>query len=60
MKGDNSCTCIYSTCSLRKHPFLLALRRWGRFARNMPSGEEQRETDVFAGYSTCTLAKLLF
>ena len=26
--------------SLRKHPFLLALRRWGRFARNVPSGEE--------------------
>ena len=30
--------------SLRKHPFLLALRRWGRFA------EERGETDVFAGY----------
>ena len=27
--------------SLRKHPFLLALRRWGR--------EERGETDVFAG-----------
>ena len=35
--------------SLRKHPFLLALRRWGRFARNVPSGEERGETDVFAG-----------
>ena len=35
--------------SLRKHPFLLALRRWGRFARNAPSGEERGETDVFAG-----------
>ena len=23
--------------SLRKHPFLLALRRWGRFARNSGS-----------------------
>ena len=23
----------YSKFSLRKHPFLLALRRWGRFAR---------------------------
>ena len=34
--------------SLRKHPFLLALRRWGRFA--VPSGEEWGETDVFAGY----------
>ena len=33
--------------SLRKHPFLLALRRWGRFARNVPSGEERGETDVF-------------
>ena len=39
--------------SLRKHPLLLALRRWGRFARrnarNVPIGEEQGETDVFAG-----------
>ena len=33
--------------SLRKHPFLLALRRWGRSARNFPSGEEWGETDVF-------------
>ena len=32
--------------SLRKHPFLLALRRWGRF---VPVGEERGETDVFAG-----------
>ena len=40
-----------SPFSLRKHPFLLALRRWGRFARNVPSGEERGETDVFAGYS---------
>ena len=32
--------------SLRKHPFLLALRRWGRF-----EGEKRGETDVFAGYS---------
>ena len=42
--------------SLRKRPFLLPLRRWGRFARrkrktkNVPSGEEGGETDVFAGY----------
>ena len=36
--------------SLRKHPFLLALRRGGRFALNVPGGEEQGETDVFAGY----------
>ena len=35
--------------SLRKHLFLHALRRWGRFARNVPSGEERGETDVFAG-----------
>ena len=38
---------------LRKHPFLLAPRRCGRFARssarNAPSGEERGETDVFAG-----------
>ena len=36
--------------SLRQHPFLLALCRWERFARNVPSGEERGETDVFAGY----------
>ena len=36
--------------SLRKHPFLLARRRWGRFARNVPSGDERGETDVFEGY----------
>ena len=43
--------------SLRKNPFLLALRRWGvshggtcSSARKVPSGEEQGETDVFAGY----------
>ena len=35
--------------SLRKHPFLLALRHWRRFARNVPSGEERGETDVFSG-----------
>ena len=33
-----------------KQPFLLALRRWGRFARNVPSGEKRGATDVFAGY----------
>ena len=43
---------VYSTVSLRKHPFLLALRPWGRFARNVPSDDERGETDVFAGYST--------
>ena len=43
----------FQTYSLRKHPFLLALRRWGRFARrNVPSGEERGETDVFVGYQT--------
>ena len=36
-----------STNSLRKHPFLLALRRW-----DVPSDEERGETYVFAGYST--------
>ena len=48
-------------CSLRKHPFLLALRSWGRWslsrrrssARNVPSGEERGETDVFAGCDLC-------
>ena len=41
--------------SLRKHPFLLALRRWRRFARNVPTGEERGETDVFAGYKRAGL-----
>ena len=37
--------------SLRKHPFPLALRRWGRSrVGNVPSGEERGETDVVAGY----------
>ena len=41
--------------SLRKHPFLHALRRWVRFARRnlrakRPRGEEGGETDVFPGY----------
>ena len=39
-KTDHFCE---RTTSLRKHPFLLALRR------NVPSGEERGETDVFAG-----------
>ena len=30
-KGRRACNCNFN--SLRKHPFLLALRRWGRFAR---------------------------
>ena len=40
---------------LRKHPFLLAPRRCGRFLAFLrakpppPSGEERGETDVFAG-----------
>ena len=42
--------CQFYVCglylSLRKHPFLLTLRR----SRNVPSGEERGETDVFAGY----------
>ena len=44
-------------CSLRKHPFLLALRRWGRW--NVPSGEEREETDVFAGYCRCEISHVL-
>ena len=36
--------------SLRKDPFPLALRRWGRFARTVPSGEKRGEKDLFAGY----------
>ena len=30
-KGRRACNCNFN--SLRKHPFLLALRRWGHFAR---------------------------
>ena len=37
-----------------------ALRRWGRFARNIPSGEERGETDVFAGYEALTMHNPLF
>ena len=37
------------TENTRKQPLLLALRRWGRFARNVLSGEERGETTVFAG-----------
>lgn len=36
--------------SLWKRPFLLALHRWGSFARKVPSGKERDgKTDVFAG-----------
>ena len=31
-------------------PFLLSLRRWRNFARNVPSGDQRGETDVFEGY----------
>ena len=49
----------HTRLSLRKYPFLLALRRWGRsFPRNVPSGEERGETDVFAGYPTTS--RLIF
>ena len=41
---------MHITGNLRKHPHLLALRRWGRFAPNVPSGEARGETGVFAGY----------
>ena len=36
--------------SLKKQPLLLVLRRWGRFARNVLSGEEREEKAVFVGY----------
>ena len=51
--GHLHCQTMREKSSLRKHPFLLALRRWGRFARrkrNVPSGEERGETDVFVGW----------
>ena len=34
----------------KKRRYYLFFRRWGRFARNVPSGEERGETDVFAGH----------
>ena len=46
-------TCHYPVFSLGKHPFLLALRRWGRF-------EERGGTDVFAGYPVLGLRKIFF
>ena len=36
------CLHLTDTSSLRKHPFLLALRRWGRFARNSGSCNSTR------------------
>ena len=33
MVDKKDCFCSIRMCGLRKHPFLLALRRWGRFAR---------------------------
>ena len=49
--------------SLRKHPFLHALRHWGRFVRRnvcakRPRGEERGETDVFPGYQSSSLYSL--
>ena len=46
----------HTRLSLRKYPFLLALRRslGTSFARNVPSGEERGKTDVFAGYPTAS------
>ena len=41
-------------CSLRKHPFLLALRRRGRF------GKERGETDFFVGYIECKTVRIFF
>ena len=46
--------------SLRKHPFLLTLRRWGHFARNVPCSEERGEKDVFAGYEQSLMAEFSF
>ena len=34
--------CLHFTDMIRKHPFLLALRRWGRFARNSGSCNSTR------------------
>ena len=50
--GDTRPPRIPCSTSLQKHPFLLAVRSWGRFARTVPNGKERGETDVFAGYSS--------
>ena len=44
--------------NLRKHPFLLALRRWGRFARDVPPREtspaaKSEEKRMFSQANTC-------
>ena len=40
--------------SLRKHPFLLALRRWGRFAqRTSPAGKSEEERMFSQANSRC-------
>ena len=45
---------IHNSFSLRKQPFLLALRRWGQFRT---SGEERGETVVFGGYNSSNSRK---
>ena len=49
-------------CSLRKHPFLLALRRWGRFARRKrPQRRRAKRNGCFrrpALFASCYLWKV--
>ena len=48
LKNENYSLCMnWGKTSLRKHPFLLALRRWGRFARNVPA-EKSEEKRMFS------------
>ena len=45
LKNENYSLCMnWGKTSLRKHPCLLAHHRLGRFARNVPSGDERGET----------------
>ena len=39
---------FFENSSLRKHPFLLALRRWVRFARNVPTAAKSVEKRMFS------------
>ena len=46
LRGHICLSLVSDFVACEKHPFLLALRRWGRFA----GSEERGEMDVFAGY----------
>ena len=44
LKNENYSLCMnWGKTSLQKHPFLLALRRWGRFARNVLAAKSEEK-----------------